>query len=369
LILQRYLIREILLSFLAVLVLLLLIYASNRFVQYLSEAAAGKIGAEVIATILGLKLIKGMVLMVPLCLYLGVYIAISRMRRDNEMTAMWGAGLGTRFLMQSVSKVALGFVLIVSLLALYVSPWAETRVDEIEAQARKKSDITGISAGTFKEFSQGDRVVYVEGIDQDQARMRNIFLQVREAGHLWVLTAFGASLELDKETGQQYIVFSEGKRYKAVPGRLDYSIVEYKKYGVHLSPNGEDEHKAEIQASPSSALWRAQDPASAAELQWRISMPVTAILLTVLAVLLALSLPQAYGHYSGLATAILIYFTYSNLLGVARSMVKRGDLPVIVGLWWVHILLLTVILSLAFYPAFWRWRARGFRGQRSATPL
>lgn len=366
-ILQRYLIRETLLSFLAILVLLLLIYASNRFVRYLSEAAAGKIGADVIATILGLKLIKGMVLMVPLCLYLGVYMAISRMRRDNEMTAIWGAGLGTRFLLQSAFKVALGFALAVSLLALYIAPWAENRVVEIEAQARKKSDITGISAGSFKEFSQGDRVVYVEEIDQERQRMKNVFLQVREAGHLWVLTASGAFLELDKETGQRYIVFSEGKRYKATPGRLDYSIMEYKKYGVRPFRNDKEENRVELQASPSLALWQARDPVSASELQWRISMPLVAILLPPLAVLLAMSLPQAYGHYSGLVTAILIYVTYSNLLGVARSMVKKEDLPVYVGLWWVHILLLVVILSLAFYPAFRRWRAGGSQGRRSAT--
>jgi lipopolysaccharide export system permease protein len=58
LILRRYLIREILLSFFAVFILLVLIYASNRFVQYLSEAAAGKIGVDLIAALVGLKLIK-----------------------------------------------------------------------------------------------------------------------------------------------------------------------------------------------------------------------------------------------------------------------------------------------------------------------
>ncbi len=365
-ILQRYLIREILLSFLAVFVLLLLIYASHRFVQYLAEAAAGKIGADVIATLLGLKLIKGLVLMVPLCLYLGVYVAFSRIRRDNEMTAMQGAGLSTWFFLESVLKVAAGSALIVSLLALYIAPWAEGRVNEIEAQARKKSDIMGISAGSFKEFSQGDRVVYVEEIDQERQTMKNIFLQFREAGHLWVLTASGAFLELDKESGERYVVFSKGKRYKGTPGRLDYSTMEYKKYGVHLVRKDEEGNKVELQASSSSALWRATDPALAAELQWRISMPLAAILLALLGVLLAMSLPQAYGHYSGLITAILVYFTYSNLLGIARSMVKKGNLPVSVGLWWVHALLLAVILGLAFYPAFRRWRATKAQGRRSA---
>jgi lipopolysaccharide export system permease protein len=355
LILRRYLIREILLSFFAVFILLLLIYTSNRFVQYLSEAAAGNIGGDLIATLVGLKLIKALVLLVPLCLYLGIYIAVSRLRRDNEVTAMRGAGLGLRFFLQGVLQVAGGFAAVVSVLALYIAPEAEGQINWLEAKARKESDITGISAGQFKELSQGDRVVYVEDLNEDEHRMNNIFLQIREAGQLWVLTSAGASLEKDKETGEPYAVFSDGQRYMGTPGQLDYSIIEYKKYGVRLYPQGQEESDLAPQAASPEILWHATDPAAQAELHWRIAMPIATVLLALLAVLLALSLSQVYGYYSGLITAVLIYFTYNNLLGIGRSLVKKGELPGYIGLWWVHALLLACILGLIVYPALRRW--------------
>ncbi len=354
-ILRRYLIREILLSFFAVFILLLLIYASNRFVQYLSEAAAGKIGGDLIAALVGLKLIKALVLLVPLCLYLGIYIAVSRLRRDNEVTAMRGAGLGLRFFLQGVLQVAAGFAAVVSVLAFYSAPGAEGQINRLEAKARKESDITGISAGQFKEFSQGDRVIYVEDLNEDEHRMNNIFLQIREGGQLWVLTSAGASLEKDKETGEPYAVFSDGRRYRGTPGQVDYSIIEYKKYGVRLYRQGQEESDLAPQAASPAILWRATDPAARAELHWRIAMPIATVLLALLAVLLALSLSQTYGHYSGLITAVLIYFTYNNLLGIGRSLVKKGELPGYIGLWWVHALLLACILGLIVYPVLRRW--------------
>lgn len=354
-ILRRYLIREILVSFFAVFILLLLIYASNRFVQYLSEAAAGNIGGDLIATLVGLKIIKALVLLVPLCLYLGIYIAVSRLRRDNEVTAMRGAGLGLRFFLQGVLQVTAGFAAVVSVLALYIAPEAEGQINRLEAKARKESDITGISAGQFKEFSQGDRVIYVEDLNEDEHRMNNIFLQIREEGHLWVLTSAGASLEKDKETGEPYAVFSDGRRYTGTPGQVDYSIIEYKKYGVRLYRQGQEENDLAPQAASPEILWRAKDPAAQAELHWRIAMPIATVLLALLAVLLALSLSQAYGHYSGLITAVLIYFIYNNLLGIGRSLVKKGELPGYIGLWWIHALLLACILGLIVYPALRRW--------------
>ena len=368
-ILRRYLVREILLSFFAVFILLLLIYTSNRFVQYLSEAAAGNIGGDLIAALVGLKLIKALVLLVPLCLYLGIYIAVSRLRRDNEVTAMQGAGLGLRFFLQGVLQVTAGFAVVVALLALYGAPEVEGQINRLEAKARKDSDITGISAGQFKELSQGDRVIYVEDLNEDEHRMNNIFLRVREEGQLWVLTSAEASLEKDKETGEPYAVFSDGQRYREAPGQVDYSIIEYKKYGIRLYRQDQEESDLAPQAAFPEILWRAKDPAAQAELHWRIAMPIATVLLALLAVLLALSLSQAYGYYSGLITAVLIYFTYNNLLGIGRSLVKKGELPSYIGLWWVHALLLACILGLIVYPALRRWWVNTIEARRRRSPV
>ncbi len=82
-----------------------------------------------------------------------------------------------------------------------------------------------------------------------------------------------------------------------------------------------------------------------AELQWRISFVIAAILLP----LLAFGVNQYASRdsrYVSVFICILVYLIYSNLLGVSRTLLKRGEIPAFVGLWWVHLLLLLTIFLL-----------------------
>jgi lipopolysaccharide export system permease protein len=357
LILQRYLHREISHTFLAVLALLLPIYLSNRFVQYLAEAAAGKISSEIIFRLLGLKLLSALVLILPLCLYLATYLALRRLKGDNELIAMASFGLDTRFLLGAISRIAIGAALIVAVFSMYIAPWAEGRLQEFKAKAVAESDITGITAGQFKEFSQGDRILYIEDVSKDNKRMNDVFLHIRQDKKLAVLTSASARFEVEKKSGDKFVVFSAGRRYMGTPGQLDYSIAEYKKYGVRLDLDDGGKALQESRAAPTARLLKSADKALLTELQWRLSMPILTIMLALTAVMLVKS-SSARDRFAGLLTAILVYFIFSNLLGIARSLTAKGDLPVYLGLWWVHALLAALILSLYFYPALRRVRKR-----------
>ncbi|MGH8572878.1 MAG: LptF/LptG family permease, partial [Gammaproteobacteria bacterium] len=118
-VLERYLWRESLRAFGAVLLLLTCAYASSRFVQYLADAAAGKLGSDLILELLGLKLLSTSVLMLPLSLYLGIYMALTRLGRDHELTAMACIGFGASRLVRATLKLACGFALVVGGVSLY----------------------------------------------------------------------------------------------------------------------------------------------------------------------------------------------------------------------------------------------------------
>ena len=90
------------------------------------------------------------------------------------------------------------------------------------------------------------------------------------------------------------------------------------------------------------------DPAAAAELQWRISVPVTLLVLTVLAVPLSRSAPRE-GRYSRVTVGILVYVIYSNLLGAAKVWVEQGVVPQVIGMWWVHALFLLVAIGMLLH--------------------
>ena len=126
------------------------------------------------------------------------------------------------------------------------------------------------------------------------------------------------------------------------------------------APSVEDEPSTRTTAE----LLGSRDIPALAELQWRLSTPIAAILLTILAVPLAKANPRQ-GRYSKLLVAVLAYVFYVNLLGAARVWLEQGRTPPVFGLWWVHVL----VLALALLVLFVQNNMLGLRAVRvTATP-
>lgn len=349
-IVRRYIHREIMQRFLWIGGLLFLIYSSDRFVDYLADAAAGKISSVLVFELLWLKLISVLPKLLPVILFLAVLLTYSRLVSDNEMAIMLSTGMSKLEQLKIVSRLALPVCVIVAGISFFIAPWAELRFGDLKDQAKQDADITGIAAGQFKEFSKGNRVVYVESLSDDKATMENIFLQIRQHGKLGVLTSDSAIFELDKDSGNRYVKFEDGHRYVGTPGGSDYKITEYKSYAILLETDDALLNvENSLEAIPTSALLFSDNAQHKAELQWRVSSIFSCLLLSLLAVLLS-QLPIGEKRYLLILISMLVYFIYSNLLGVSKSLLKRDEILSIVGLWWVHLLLIIALLVLYYLP-------------------
>ena len=335
--------------------LLFLIYASDRFVGYLADAAAGKISSSLVFEMLWLKLVSVLPRLLPVTIFLAVILTYSRLVSDNEMAIMFTTGMRKLEQLKIVFLLIVPVCIVVAGVAFLLAPWAEVSLQKLKTQARQDADITGIAAGQFKEFSKGDRIVYVESLSGDKKVMENIFLQVRQHGRQGVLTSDRAVFELDEASGNRYIKFEDGRRYVGTPGALDYKITEYKTYAILLETDESvlDAGKR-LSSIPTSILLFSELARHKAELQWRVSSVLSCMLLSLLAVLLSQS-PIGEKRYVLIFISMLIYFIYSNLLGVSKSLLERDEIPSFIGLWWVHALLIIIILILYYLPQLRRW--------------
>jgi lipopolysaccharide export system permease protein len=357
-ILRRYLFREIVITFLGVFVLLLLIFISLKMVDHLAQAAAGRIPVGAVLSLVGLTTLTLMGLLVPLCLFGAVLFALGRLQRDNEIIAMAGAGIGGRYLHRNVLQLTAIFALAVASCSLFFGPWAQREMRDLKVRAEQESDITGVTPGRFKEFSDGNRVVFVRSLSPDKRHLEEVFMQERRDERLSVLSANNAVIATEEGTGHRYALFQDGSSYRGVPGQADYEITHYQRFGWRIDQGASASAGENVKSAPTTRLLMDEDPASTAELQWRVSIPIMTVLLSVFAVSL-LGLVGRGNRYGAILLAVLVYFTYSNLLGVARTMVKKEHVHPIVGLWWVHLLVLAVILLMENYPRLLRaWRER-----------
>jgi len=342
LIISRYLFREILQTLLALAALLLLIYISHRFMAYLVQASVGNFPTEFILHLLTLRLLGDLMLILPLCFFLAVLLALGRLYKDNEVTAMAACGIPVPT--SSIIGFGAVFALVIAFLSLMLAPWAESQRAILQVKLSSVAEVGGIAAGRFKEFRHGNGIFYVKTIDPDSDTMHSLFVQLNLAhGKRVVMVAKRGYQTV--QNGELYMVLVDGHRYESKGTQVDYVITQFAEHQIRIPKSLDAPQDAKRDAIPTLMLLSTKDAALQAELQWRLSLPLSVILLAALAVPLSRTTPRQ-GHYAKILSGILIYLIYNNLLNVAKKWVERGDVVPIIGVWWVHIILLLIILFL-----------------------
>lgn len=346
-IISRYLFREILYILLALTVLLLLIYISHRFMAYLVQASVGELSAGSIFQLLALRLLSDLMLLLPLGFFLSLLLALGRLFKDNEITAMAACGIPVP--VSSIISFGVMFAGIIGILSLLVAPWAENERKILQVQLSTVAEVGGIAAGRFKEFNHGHGIFYVERIDLNNNTMHTLFMQIN-LPHKQIITVAKHGYQT-MQMGELFLVLVDGHRYENKPGSLNYVVTEFAEHRIRIPKRLDASQSTRPEAMPTHLLWAAQIPSLQAELQWRLSLPLSVILLAALAVPLSYTTPRQ-GQYAKIVTGILIYLIYNNLLNVAKKWVERGEISTWIGVWWVHIGLLLIILILFYFQFF-----------------
>ena len=361
-ILRRYIHREIAEKLIWIIGLLLLIIMSNRFVRYLADAAAGTFPADLVFQALLMKMLTTLPKLLPIAVFLAVLLGLSRLARDRELTAVAVTGGVRRVELVSIFQFSLLFSLLVFITSFFISPWAAQNTEALRTRAEVEADTANIAAGKFNEMSKGERVVYIERSSNDRNRMENVFLQAREGQQTSVINSNSASYTNAEDSGARFISFENGRRYTGSRESLDYRITRYQIYAILVEQGDAESQRVKLEALPTATLIGSDSPKHIAELQWRLSFVISALLLPVLA--LALSRYSfAEQKYLSAFVAVLIYIIYSNLLGIAKTLLKRDEIPGSIGLWWVHLLLIALIALVFQFP---RLRLRWRKGRLSA---
>jgi lipopolysaccharide export system permease protein len=354
LLISRYLTKEILTTWIAVTTVLFLIFFSNRFMRYLADAASGAISNEAVFQLVAIKSLTSLPVLLPLALYLAVLVAMGRLYKDSEMTALAACGIGVGSVLKTVVWIATPISLLLLGLALYAVPSAQKWAAEIQTEARASADFSAIVPGRFKTSRDDGLVLYTENVVDNGQRLERVFARHIQGENVSVLSSEGAFHSYSAAQDILFIVFNSGFRYEGAPGATNFKIIEFDEYGVKVQQAEAIAKHLPLSATPTSQLLESENLREIAELQWRMAMPLSAVLLALLSVLLSRSDPRQ-GRFAKLFVAILIYVVYNNLMGIAKNWVELGQSPASLGIWWVHMLLAALILYLWMKQVGLKW--------------
>jgi len=349
-ILDRYLIKEMLMTWLAVTAVLLVIMVSNVLARSLSKVTEGAIAGDALLSLVAVKSVSSLVTLIPLGLYLGVLLAHGRFYRDNEISVMQACGAGWRALFRPTAQVGVLAVVLIAVLTIFVSPWAARTEQSLKQSLQEESGVGLLSAGKFVESSDGKAVFFTQFINQRKTQFENVFMY-RQRGY-----------QIDKATGNEYLVLTDGQTAIGQAGQAEYTITTFKRQGVLRPRRDTPEMELRHKSKTMTQLLDSATLGDKAELQWRVSVPLAALLLALLAVPLGYTSPRQ-GRFAKIALAILIYIPYANFLALARKSIASGAIPPWVGLWPVHIVVVALIIALLIRRVGWHWlRTQGWKG-------
>jgi lipopolysaccharide export system permease protein len=343
-ILNRYIFRETLMTWVAVTVILLLVLMTEQFAQVLGDAAGAKLPKEAIFALMGFGSVQYLTILMPISIFISIMLSLARFYRDSEMAAIMACGIGPASLYRPLSVIALVLAAMAGWLSLDIAPAARRAIEEISFEASKNLSLSMLEAGRFIPLGARNAVLYAETVDAN-GRLTNVFVQNLEGNDVQVIVAAEAVQRNDPVTGAKVLTFIDGRRYEGVPGSAEFRIIKFAEHGIpYISPEARP-LQFDVDAMTLSDLVEQRPDRAKAELQWRLSVPMTLFVLTVLAVPLSKSRPRQ-GRYSNVAAGIFIYIVYANLLAAGKVWVEQGVTPDWLGLWWVHLLFLAIAIGM-----------------------
>lgn len=344
-IIRRAFYREAATTTTAIVAILIVVLVLFGMTAILGRAVRGDYAETIVLELLGWQTLKRVDLLLPLGLYLGVLLTLSRWYRDSEMTVLAACGISLLQLLRPVLVLAAVMALLTAAAAFYLTPHATFEMERLKTESAHRPDIAGVNPGTFTEGAAGGRIVYAEDAAADGS-LTQVFVNNPSREHPRVILSRQGRSQVD-ERGDRFVVLSDGWAYEGIPGQKDYQIVRFDRYTVRIDPKPAVAPPEKIEALPTSALLRADRREARAEWHWRLSKPVLVFVLAAFALVLAYT-DARRGRLANLFAAILIYFIYSNLLGLGQTLMKQGKVPLGVGLWWVHGVMIVVVAYLLY---------------------
>jgi lipopolysaccharide export system permease protein len=339
---QRALLREFAGLAGAVFMTLFAIAVTTRLIRLLGQAAGGKFPSDAVFAFLGFFALGALPVLLSLTMFISVLLTLTRQWRDSEMVIWFTTGQPLTAWLKPVSLFALPQIAVIAALSLFISPWAAQMAGQYASKLETRDDVSRVSPGVFGETNNRQRVFFVESVSGDSSAVQNIFVSSVQQNRSGVSMSRSGHTET-ADNGDRFIVLDKGRRYEGAPGDPEYRLTEFDRYAARIEAKESREVTPTHKNLPTYALIASPTNQNLGELLWRIGIPISALVLVLLAIPMSFVNPRA-GRSANLLFALLTYIVYSNLLSVSQARVAQGRMDFGVGWWLVHAGMVVLLL-------------------------
>ncbi len=357
LLIERYLIAEVRRPLIAVVCVLSFIFASYTAAHYLADALSETLGMQMIALMVVFRTLIALEVLIPVALYASVVIGLGRLYNDQEMTVLGAVGISSVRVYWAILLLALPVALVVGVLSLLGRPWAYQQAYQAEARAHVEIPLERLRAEHFYVDSQTGRMILAQKVDNQRGLLHGVLIYQHAGGVTHLIKARQAQqLPRGQRSGEARLILHNGIAYLLDRAGSHDRILRFGELSLRLSqPQPVVGYKRK--AASTVALARSASPAELAELQWRLSRPLTTVLLALFGVPLSRTAPRR-GRFSKVLLAALVYALIYNASGLAKTWVEHGVVGAVPGIWWIDAVMLVALVAFISHDSQWRRRSR-----------
>ena len=344
---DRSLVREFATTGFFVFAILLAIIVLTQLIRLLGESVGGTLPVEAVMVLLGFSALNYLPILLSISLFLSILLTLTRSYSDSEMVVWFSSGMSLQRWIRPVMWYALPVISIIALLSLVLAPWAMSKVDEIRLKLESRDDVAVAAPGTFRESKQADRVFFLENATPGSSHVGNIFVQSVQQGKVGTMVAKQGLQEI-APNGDRFIVLLNGTRHEGTPGQLDYKIVEFERYAMRVETIESKTNPANPKAYSTLFLFENQTSWNLSELNWRLGLPLSAMILALLAIPFSYVNPRA-GRSLNMISALVVYMLYNNLMSVINTWVGQEKIAASAGLLGIHGFMIVIVVLLFYF--------------------
>jgi lipopolysaccharide export system permease protein len=330
---ERYIIAEIRRPVTVMIGILTFVFASYSAERYLTQATNGTLALQSVADMVMYKVIIALEMLVPVALYTSVAMALGRLYHDSEITAILASGSSPARLYKAIALISLPIAVAVTVLSVYGRPWAYTQSYQLEQQSKTDLDVSHLLPQRFNLNPDNGRMILAESINKGSGDLTDVLIYDPAEGKSRIFRSHAAKVT-DANPNAPVVELTKGSSYtlnhqdaKDVVSTFDNKLMLQLK-PLELEPDNKRK------STSTAMLAMSAMPQDKAELQWRETRGISAMLLALLAVPLSRTAPRK-GRFSTLLPIALVFAVIFYAGNICRTLVGNAALPLLPGVWLV----------------------------------
>jgi lipopolysaccharide export system permease protein len=334
---DRYVWREMALPFASGIAGFALVLLGNSLFELLRLVGSRGVSAWTVGALLGLQLPSVTVWALPFATLLATSLAVSRLGRDSELTALRMGGVSLRRCLWPTMLAGLAASAAAFAIGEYLAPPATAKFDRMVWRAVLTDPVPFMREGVF--FAAGDQYqVYVGEIDRHARTLRDVMVYQRRQGQLPVITTARSGWWEGEvwhlEHGVSHYLDAEGmvtreERFENGDLDLGQDISQ-----TLFSPKRPEAMSAAELRQRMSLFARSGVDVSRLTMiyQFKLALPLASLVVALLAGPLGVRFSRS-GSLIGLLIAIGLAGGYRVLMDWSRVLAERGALAPTLAAW------------------------------------